>query len=69
MVKEELELVKGGTECILFADDTVLLAEGQRTLNGMMWDFDRTCQDFGTKINVKKTKRMVIEKMEQDCTD
>ena len=43
----------------------VLLAKGEKTLNGMVRDFNGTCEEFEMKINVKKkkTKSMVISKM------
>lgn len=47
-------------ESIRFADDMVLLAETERTMIEMLKDFNKTCEEFGMRINKKKTKCMVI---------
>lgn len=47
-------------ECIRFADDMVLLAENERTMINMLKDLNKTCEEFGMRINKKKTKCMVI---------
>ena len=53
----------GGTrnKCIRFADDMALLAEDEMMLN-MLMDLNDRCEDYGTKININKTKIMVIWK-------
>ena len=54
----------GGTriECIRFAYDMVLLAG--RILNGKdKRDLNRTCEQFGIKIGLKRTKSTAISKM------
>ena len=38
-------------ECIRFAVDIVLLAEGERTLNAMLRDFNINCETCEMKIN------------------
>ena len=38
--------------CIRLADDVVLLADDERTVNGMLKDFRRICEAFGIKVNV-----------------
>ena len=47
-------------ECIRFADDMVLLAESEQTVNEMLEDLIGLCEEYGMKINGKKTMSMVI---------
>ena len=47
-------------ECIRFADDVNLLAEGERMLKNMLIELYHKCEDYGMKININKTKTMVI---------
>ena len=47
-------------ECIRFADDMVLLAENEDIVNKMLEDLNNKCEEYGMKINKKKTKSMVI---------
>ena len=47
-------------KCIRFADDMALLAEDERMLKNMLVELDERCEDYGMKININKTKAMVI---------
>ena len=47
---------------IRYADDTVLMADTDVGLQNIMDSVQRACSDYGMKINVKKTKTMVISK-------
>ena len=45
-------------KCTRFADDMALLAEDERIL----LELNDRCEDYGMKINISKTKVMVIRK-------
>ena len=47
-------------KCIRFADDMALLAEDERMLKNMLLELNDRCEDYGMKININKTKTMVI---------
>ena len=47
-------------KCMRIADDMALLAEDESILKNMLIDLNDTCEDYGLKINVNKTKVMVI---------
>ena len=47
-------------KCIRFADDMALLAENERMLKNMLMELNDRCEDYGMKINITKTKAMVI---------
>ena len=49
-------------KCIRFADDMALLAEDERMLMKMLMELNYRCEDYGMKININKTKTMVIER-------
>ena len=40
----------------------VLLAEDERMLKKMLMELNERCEDYGMKINISKTKAMVIER-------
>ncbi len=46
---------------ILFADDTVLIAETKRDLQNLVSVFDSACQRKKLKVNVNKSKVMFCE--------
>ena len=48
------------TKCIRFADDMALLAEDERMLKNILMELNDRCEDCGMKINMSKTKAMVI---------
>ena len=48
------------TKCIRFADDIALLAEDERMLKNMLIELNDRSEDYGMKININKTKAMVI---------
>ena len=52
-------------KCIRFADDMALLAEDERMLKNMLMELNERCEDYGMKINISKTKVMVIAKKSQ----
>lgn len=47
-------------EGIRFADDIVLLAENKKTMIDMLKGLNKTCEEFGIRINKRKTKCMFI---------
>lgn len=47
-------------QCIRFADDMALLAESEKMLRGMLFNLDGVMGEYGMRINVEKTKCMVI---------
>ena len=47
-------------ECIRFADDMVVMAESAREMKKMVGDLNTKLEEYGMKINKKKTKSMVI---------
>ena len=47
-------------KCIRFADDMALLAKDERMLKSMLMELNERCEDRGMKINIRKTKAMVI---------
>ena len=49
-------------KCIRFANDMVLLAEDERMLKYMLTELNDICEDYGMKININKTKAMVIRR-------
>ena len=47
-------------KCIRFADDMALLVEDERKLKNILKKLNDRCEDYGMKININKTKTMVI---------
>ena len=47
-------------ECIRFADDMVVLSESEDELRNMMQGLNETCKKYGMRINIKKTKSMIL---------
>ncbi len=47
---------------MLFADDTVLLAESEKDLQKLVNEFSNVCERRKLKVNVKKSKVMIFEK-------
>ena len=47
-------------KCIRFADDMAFLAKNERMLKNMLMELNDRCDDYGMKININKTKTMVI---------
>jgi len=54
---------------LLFADDTVLVAENERDLQKLVEEFNTVCQRRKLKVNVKKSKVMIFEREEHDVID
>ena len=46
----------------MFADDTVLVAETKEHLQHIVSEFERACVSMGLKINVRKSKVLVVIK-------
>ena len=55
-------------KCIRFADDMALLVEDETMLKNMLMELNERCKDYGMKINISKTKAMVIEENERRYT-
>ena len=56
---------KGGSweiKQVLYADDTVLVAETREHLQHIVSEFERACDSIGLKINVGKVKVLTILK-------
>ena len=47
-------------KCIRFAVDMALLAEDERMVKNMLMELNERCEEYGMKINISKTKVMVI---------
>ena len=47
-------------KCIRFADDIALLAKDERKPKNMLMELNYRCEYYGMKININKTKTMVI---------
>ena len=47
-------------KCIRFAVDMALLAEDEKMLKNMLMELNERCEDYGMKINISKTKAMVM---------
>ena len=46
----------------LYVDDTVLVAETKEHLQHIVSEFERACDSMGLKINVRKSKVLVVIK-------
>ena len=49
-------------KCIILADDMALLAEDERMLKDVQMELNDRCEAYGMKININKTKDIVIGK-------
>ena len=47
-------------KCIKFADGMALLAGDERMLKKMLIELNERCEDYMIKINISKTKAMVV---------
>ena len=53
---------------IIYADDTIILAESEQQLQHMIDKIDATCEQYDMAMNAKKTKTMIVEKTpEKQC--
>jgi len=72
LIQEALESTKGikingiNITNIRYADDTVLLAESEDELHGMITKLCDSCANYGMSLNAKKTKVMLIRKGNED---
>ena len=62
--KEGISIGGKKINCIRFADDMVLVAENSQTLQGLVTLLENGMEDYSMKINVKKTKVMVVNNEE-----
>ncbi len=53
----------------LYADDTVLLAESERIVQGTVAEFDRVYKRRKLKVNAGKSKVMVFERAREQTID
>ncbi len=53
----------------LFVDDTVLLAESERELQGMVDQFHSVCSRRKLRVNARKSKMMVFERKEVEMVN
>ncbi len=54
---------------ILFAGDTVFIAENESDLQNLVSDFDSVCKRRKLKVNVNKSKVMVCEWRRSEVVD
>ena len=47
-------------ECIRSTNDMALQAEDERMLKNILMELNDRCEDYGMKINITKTKAMII---------
>ena len=47
-------------KCIRFTDNMAFLTEDERMLKNMLMELNDRCENYGIKININKTKTMVI---------
>ena len=70
MKMEGVRLTENGVEwklpCLLYADDLVLCGESEESLSKLVEGFGKICKRRGLKVNVDKSKVMVIGK-ERGC--
>src|SRR5678815_5124408 len=52
---------------ILYADDLVLCGESEESLRGLVERFGRVCKRRGSKVNVNKSKVMVVSEDSPQC--
>ena len=71
MIKEAMENVEGikfngiNITDLRYADDAVLVADKRKKMQIMIDRLSRACKEYGMEINVKKTKVMVVSRMEE----
>ena len=53
--------------CLLYADDLVLCGESEESLKKLIEDFGRVCKSRGLKVNVEKSKVMVVSGENKQC--
>ncbi len=64
--------VRGTEESLvadLFADDTVLLAEDDGTLQRIVNEYDRVCKSRKLRVNAGKSNAMVFERAREQVID
>ena len=71
MRMEGVRMTENGGEwrvpCLLYADDLVLCGESEVSLSRLVEGFGRICRRRGLKVNVDKSKVMVIGKERTPC--
>ena len=58
---------ESGVPCLLYADDLVLCGESEESLSRLVEGFGRVCKRRGLKINVDKSKMMVVSGVNTQC--
>ena len=53
--------------CLLYADDLVLCGESEESLSRLVEGFGRVCKRRGLKVNVDKSKVMVVSRENVQC--
>lgn len=53
-------LINSKVPCLLYADDIILLSENEQGLQNSLTRVDQYCQQWGLKINVKKTQFLIF---------
>ena len=68
---EGVRMVENGREwrlpCLLYADDLVLCVESEESLKKLIEGFRRVCKRRGLKVNVDKSKVMVVSGENMPC--
>ena len=68
---EGVRMVENGREwrlpCLLYADDLVLCGESEESLKKLIEGFGRVCKSRGLKVNVDKSKVMVVSGENKQC--
>src|SRR5678816_2479870 len=71
VAEEGVRLMKNRREwkvpCLLYADDLVLCGESEESLRGLVERFGRVCKRRGLKVNVDKSKVMVVSEDSPQC--
>jgi hypothetical protein len=71
MGREGVRMVENGREwripCLLYADDLVLCGESEESLERLVERFGRVCKRRGLKVNVDKSKVMVMSEEHTRC--
>ncbi len=68
-IEMSIDNAKWNLSTILFADDTVLLAESEKVLQKLVNEFSNVCLRRKLKANVGKSKVMVFEKRKSEVNE
>ena len=71
MAGEGVRMIENGREwrvpCLLYEGDLVLCGESEESLRGLVERFGRVCKKRGLKVNVDKSKVMVVSEDSSRC--